>query len=287
MSGWIKLEKDRRDDPRVLRMARELRHAGVTHERFTQNAHVTLVLGCLDVLWCYADTHVREDDTLDLGVDEIDELVGLQGFAGLMPTDWLEIVDAQRVKLPDFHAHNGTESKKKALNQKRQERKRNADALQEVTQASRSSVTRALPDLDQTKTKTIEDTHSARACARRSSVTEAEHHAEFEKLKAAYPPFAGRQNWLQAEHHCRCRIDTDGLSWEDMHQAVERYSAYVAQGGASSSAHVLTPATFFSAPDKPWLQQWPVPVALERRPAGRLTKYEQMVGSEEVLVNGS
>lgn len=154
MSGWIKLEKDLRDDPRVIRMARELRNAGVTHERFTSAMHVTLVLGCLEVLWCYADTHIRQDDTLDLGVDEIDELVGLKGFCNLMPADWLEVLDANRVKLPDFHAHNGTEAKKKALGQKRQERKRNADALQEVTQTSRKSVTSALPDQDQTKTYT-------------------------------------------------------------------------------------------------------------------------------------
>ena len=161
MSGWIKLEKDRRDDPRVIRMARELRNAGVTHERFTSSMHVTLVLGCLDVLWCYADTHVRDDDSLDLGFDEIDELVGLRGFCNLMPTDWLEVIDANRVKLPDFHAHNGTESKKKALNQKRQERHRNAEALQAVTQTSRTSVTPALPDLDQTKTKTKEEVMAA------------------------------------------------------------------------------------------------------------------------------
>jgi len=261
MSGWIKLEKDRRDDPRVLRMARELRNAHVTHERFMSNALVTLVLGCLDVLWCYADTHVREDDTLDLGFDEIDELVGLQGFANLMPTDWLEIVDAQRVKLPDFHAHNGTESKKKALNQKRQERKRNADALQEVTQASRTSVTRALPDLDQTKTNTKEDTHSARA--RRATGNEAEHHAQFARLRAAYPSFSGRQNWIQAEHYCRVRVD-DGSTWNELLDAVKRYAAFVAAGGVSSTAYVLTPEKFFSAPDRPWTQPWPLPEAKAR-----------------------
>lgn len=147
MSGWIKLEKDRRDDPRVLRMARELRHAGVTHERFTAAMHVTLVLGCLDVLWCYADTHIRNGDTLDIGADDVDELVGLKGFCGLMPVDWLVVLDANRVQLPDFHAHNGTEPKRKALNQKRQERHRNAP----VTSPSRSTVTDALPDQDQTR----------------------------------------------------------------------------------------------------------------------------------------
>jgi len=263
VSGWIKLEKDRRDDPRVIRMARELRHASVTHERFMQNAHVTLVLGCLDVLWCYADTHIRKDDTLDLGTDEIDELVGLQGFCRLMPTDWLEVLDANRVKLPDFHAHNGTESKKKALTQKRQERHRNASALESVTPASRTSVTRALPDLDQTKT--IEETYSARARSPVERVDEAEHHIMFERLQKAYPPYAGRQNWIQTEHYCRVRIE-EGSSWNDLLDAVKRYTAYVKGGGVSSTAYVLSPLRFFSDPDKPWKQAWTLPEAIQRGP---------------------
>lgn len=263
MSGWIKLEKDRKEDPRVIRMARELRNASVTHERFTPAIHVTLVLGCLDVLWCYADTHIREDDTLDLGPDEIDELVGLEGFTSLMPSDWLEVLDANRVKLPDFHAHNGTESKKKALSQKRQERHRNATALHEVTRASRTSVTPALPDLDQTKT--IEDTHSARARSPAQMVDEAEHHVMFERVQKAYPPYAGRQNWIQTEHYCRVRIE-EGSSWNDLLEAVKRYSAYVKGGGVSSTAYVLSPLNFFSAPDKPWTQAWSLPEATPRAP---------------------
>lgn len=263
MSGWIKLEKDRKDDPRVIRMARELRHASVTHERFTPAIHVTLVLGCLDVLWCYADTHVREDDTLDLGPDEIDELVGLQGFTRLMPPDWLEVLDTNRVKLPDFHAHNGTESKKKALSQKRQERHRNASALQGETQASRTSVTSALPDLDQTKT--IEETHTARARSATEIVDEAEHHIMFERVQKAYPPYAGRQNWIQTEHYCRVRIE-QGSSWNQLIDAVKRYAAYVKGGGVSSTGHVMTPLTFFSAPDKPWAQSWALPEAIQRGP---------------------
>jgi hypothetical protein len=256
MSGWIKLEKDRRDDPRVIRMARELRNAGVTHERFTSAMHVTLVLGCLDVLWCYADTHVREDDSLDLGPDEIDELVGLKGFCSLIPSDWLEVLDANRVKLPDFHAHNGTESKKKALNQKRQERKRNADALQEVTPTSRTSVTPALPDLDQTKTYTKEETNIAHV--RLSPVDQAEAHVMFERIRKAYPPFAGRQNWIHVEVHCHNRI-AEGSSWNELIDAVKRYAAYVKGGGVSSTAFVLSPEKFFSAGDDPWKQAWPLP----------------------------
>lgn len=266
VSGWIKLEKDRRDDPRVIRMARELRNAGVTHERFTASMHVTLVLGCLDVLWCYADTHVREDDTLDLGPDEIDELVGLQGFCRLMPSDWLEVIDANSVKLPDFHAHNGTESKKKALSQKRQERHRNASALKGETLASRISVTSALPDLDQDLDH--KDTHNARARDPAKVADEAEHHVMFQRVRKLYPPFAGRQNWLMAEHYCRVRIER-GSSWNDLVDAVKRYAAYVKAGGVSSTAHVLRPETFFSASDEPWAQPWELPQAIQRAPPAK------------------
>jgi hypothetical protein len=72
-----------------------------------------------------------------------------------MPSDWLEIIDAKSVKLPDFHRHNGTESKRRALSQKRTERHRNATPLQPTEVVSRTSVTSALPDLDQTKTRPI------------------------------------------------------------------------------------------------------------------------------------
>lgn len=137
-------------------MARALRDAGVTHERFTVNAQVSIVLGCLDQLWTYADTHIREDDSLDLGADEIDELVGLKGFCGLMPIDWLEVLNTQAVKLPDFHSHNGTEAKRRALSQKRMVRHRNASASPMRNDTQRMSVTRASPDqtrpdLDQTR----------------------------------------------------------------------------------------------------------------------------------------
>jgi hypothetical protein len=143
MSGWIKLEKALRDDPRVLRMASRLRNADVT----LGDKARAIVMGALAQLWCYADTHVRQDDTLDLGPDELDDFVGVPGFARLLPLDWLEIIDESTVKLPNFHTHNGTESKKKALNQKRQERHRRDTS---VTPA----LTSALPDQtrpDQTK----------------------------------------------------------------------------------------------------------------------------------------
>jgi hypothetical protein len=116
MSGWIKLEKDLRTDPRVLRMASQL---GVTLDR---HGCVTLVLGGLAQIWMLADTHVGNGDILPLGIDDINDIVGIQGFVQLIPQDWLQIVDADNVKLPGFHKHNGTVAKERAQGQKRNAR---------------------------------------------------------------------------------------------------------------------------------------------------------------------
>ena len=145
MSGWIKWEKGLESDPRVIRMAREMKRIcnapGLNP--------VTLVCGALVRLWAYADSHARADDTLDLGSDELDELIGVPGFCSIMPADWLRQVDDHTVELPNFQAHNGTEARRRALTQKRVE-----------THRKRSGATRALttalPDQDQTKTKTRE-----------------------------------------------------------------------------------------------------------------------------------
>ena len=255
MSGWIKLEKDRRDDPRVLRMARELRHACVTHERCMANFHVTLVLGCLDQLWVYADTHIREDDTLDLGVDEIDELVGLKGFSSLMPSDWLEVLDAQSVKLPNFHGHNGTESKRKALAQKRSERYRNAGALQGATLSSRTSVTQA--SLDQTKTKTRPDQDQKKNTTAAARPSGNGHDPYFGDFKAVYPKRNGNQPWSRAVKAINARI-REGTTWQQILDGASRYSVWCRATGKINTEHVMQAATF-CGPEKPFLLPWDAP----------------------------
>jgi hypothetical protein len=136
LSGWIKWEKDLESDPRVLRMARELKR--------TCNAMpfhpVTLVCGGLLRMWSYADSHIREDDTLDLGCSELDEIIGIENFCSLLPEDWLREINEKTVELPNFQEHNGVEAKRRALTQKRVQRHRNG-----------SGVTGALPDQDQTR----------------------------------------------------------------------------------------------------------------------------------------
>ena len=138
MSGWIKFEKSLEDDPRVVRMIAQLRNADVT---LVKHAPL-LVVGALARFWWYADTHIRDDDRLDLGFSEIDDMVGLPGFCLLMPSDWIVQIDERTVELPDFQEHNGVEAKRRAVTQKRVERHRNAGGKQKRY----SSVTDALPD---------------------------------------------------------------------------------------------------------------------------------------------
>lgn len=145
MSGWIKVEKSLDDDPRVIRMCARLRNADVT-QPYAQ----LLVIGALVKFWWYADTHIREDDTLDLGTTEIDQMVGLPGFCALLPECWLRKIDDNRVELPDFQEHNGVDAKRRAVTQKRVQRHRNAHS---VTQALPDQTR---PDQDQTKKKRAE-----------------------------------------------------------------------------------------------------------------------------------
>lgn len=145
MSGWIKVEKDLANDPRVLRMASRLRHADVTLGSRSR----LVVVGALVTLWWYADTHILDDDTLPVGADQVNELVGIDGFCDLMPLEWFEILDANSVKLVDYSAHNGTTAKKRALGQRRKERSRSRHA--DVTPESRSCLSNSVTRLDQSR----------------------------------------------------------------------------------------------------------------------------------------
>jgi hypothetical protein len=83
--------------------------------------------------------------------------------------------------------------------------------------------------------------------------------ADFVRIRSRYPAFTGRQDWITAEHHANQRIERDGLTWSDLHAAVERYRAYCDSGGVSGPQFVMTPGKFFSAADRPWMQDWKPP----------------------------
>lgn len=256
MSGWIKLEKDLTTDIRIRRMAKALAEADgleVTHVRFNLAQHVTHVIGGLAVLWIYADTHIRTDDTLDVGRDEIDEIVGIPGFARILAADWLEEIDAHTVKLPGFQEHNGIEAKKKALAARRVAKHRAKTVTGERYTEGEDGNADALPDQDQTKTKT-RPSEEARATPPKPAEPEAAIRTHVEAIKAIYPK-GGRADWITAEKAMR-RIVSDGEgTWEALIAGTRRYATYCAQTGRL----VGNPARFFTDIDQPWAQPWEPP----------------------------
>lgn len=273
MSGWIKVEKDLSTDPRVLRMASRLRNADVT---LGSRARLVIV-GALVTLWWYADTHIREDDTLPVGADQINELVGVENFCDLMPADWLVIVDSNNVKLIDYTAHNGTTAKKRALGQKRQERHRshvNADVTPESRSHNTNSVTRPREDQDLEKTKKEEPTkHAARALRPDPP--------EFLRFKATYPYRAGSQPWSRALQAITARL-REGHSWNEILDGTSRYAEFCLATGKVGTEHVQQ-ATRFCGPGKEFLQPWSLPsTKADVRLAGNLSAADEFMRRTEV-----
>lgn len=261
MAGWIKMEKDLREDPRFLRMLRllvtsELKSVtDVTQVRITERRCVTLLLGALAQLWMYADSYLREDDTLDLGPDEIDQLVGIDGFCQMMPEDWLEVIDEHRVKLPGFHEFNGTEAKKKALTAKRVARHRIRNVTQgRITDTSACNVG-ALPD----QTRPDQTRHTIASAKSSAAPRETPRSRKpFLKARGLYPEgLFAEADWLIAEREFEQRVD-EGVPVEDLVAAAGAYELQQRAKGAIGSQFVLSPAKFWQRHGR-WRGPFPLP----------------------------
>lgn len=251
LSGWIKLEKDLREDQRVKRMAR-----GLNQVPAFCNAPallcVTLVLGGLAQLWMHADSFARDDDTLDITPDEVDELTGIQGFSNLLPEDWFQVLDATRVKLPGFQDHNGSEAKRRALTARRVAQHRSKEKLDSVTTCD--------PPVTQVRYQTRPDqTRLDQKKNPSASATPApvEEPAWFVEFKAVYPPRAGDQGWRKALKAGQARI-AEGHPPNDLTDGARRYAEFCRATQKIGTEFVKQAATFLG-PDKPFLQPWQLP----------------------------
>jgi hypothetical protein len=124
MSGWIKFWKDMPNDPRVLSAAAKLSQRYVLARRTpgggsdlsateTCNAWRNAVTGALATLWCYADEHIRDDDTLPLTSQTLDAVVGIEGFFDAIPREWIDELDDGSVVLPGYCEKNSLITKRK------------------------------------------------------------------------------------------------------------------------------------------------------------------------------
>lgn len=129
MAGsWIKLRHDLADAPEVRRMART---CGVTKDD---------VLGKLYRLWSWFDRHSHAGRVAGDGLELVDEIVGLQGFAAaLVSAGWL-VEDHGGIAIPHWERHNSETAKQRALAAERQEKHR------EKQQCNGEVTPDALPD---------------------------------------------------------------------------------------------------------------------------------------------
>jgi hypothetical protein len=280
MSQWIKVEKDLANDPRVLRMASRLRNADVT----LGSRSKLLVIGALVTLWWYADTHISDDDVLPIGADQIDELVGLTGFCEIMPSDWLEIIDANSVKLVGYFAHNGSIAKARALNQRRQETHRNSTA--KASRLRNAHVTQdALPDKsreDKTreeKSKNLLVATPPTPAKKVSRETDLDWWLDF---KLAYPERAGDQGWREAQRAAHARL-AEGHTSSEMIEGAKRYAAFLEATGKLGSEFVKRASTFLGPESPPhFLQSWTPPATKAEARQGRsLSASEQWLADQE------
>lgn len=119
MGGYIRMDKDLEDDPRVLaladRIAQELKQlVELATDRDLESAIRGLsrnaALGALYRLWRYGDTHLGRHNRLKgalHGGARISEVTALPaGVLREFPVEWLRVHEDGTVELPDYAAKN-------------------------------------------------------------------------------------------------------------------------------------------------------------------------------------
>jgi hypothetical protein len=101
------------------------------------------MIGALARLWAFAHDHVRDDNTLDCTPDDINHIVGVDKFCDVLPPEWFQVLDTNRVHLPHFLEDNGLDkatrlgaAQRKAKSRSRH--KSNTNGHSDVTTKSRN-----------------------------------------------------------------------------------------------------------------------------------------------------
>lgn len=287
MSGWIKLWKDMPSDPRVLSAALKLSQRYVLAERTPAgggdlsrnavcNAWRNAVIGALTTLWCYADEHIRDDDTLPLTSQTLDAVVGLEGFFDVMPREWIDELDDGSLVLPGYCEKNSLIAK----------RKRTAKSNARVTQWRRgkkingNGVTKrhvthhnVAGDLDQDIDKDQDSEEKSKTRVPRAAAKDADEES-FALLKSIYPKRSGDQKWREARMAINARL-SEGHTWAEILDGAHRYADWCRITGKVGTETVKQAATF-CGPGKPFLEDFtPPPTKADVRLAGNIDAFEQ------------
>lgn len=300
MSGYIRLAKDLLTDPRFKRLKRAYASNALRNGDALSDETVTSrMLGALAVLWIYADTHIREDDTLGLCAEEIDELVGIAGFCQILPSHWLKVLGPDSVELPDFLQHNGTDSRNRFLAAKRQSRfrarkkEKDSNASNATGHALRHGDASTFPSPpipshpipNQTKQEGERESDGNGSNALPAVIVSRETDDVGSELlasvKAIYPDGIYRQaDWLLSEREIRLRLE-EGHAPEAMLAGCERYGAQVRAKGGEGGQYVFAPSRFFR--ERMFLEPFPLPAKAATATEQLLRNLERGSDSDRVI----
>lgn len=124
---WIKISKTLPSDSRFTRMVSALMNErGIVRREATiaqYQSFVAQLMGAMTLLWIHADSHVREDNVLDLTMDEVNDLVGVPEFSKVCSSDWLLETDDGLVIIPEYTEKNPTAVKKAPMSNAERQRR--------------------------------------------------------------------------------------------------------------------------------------------------------------------
>lgn len=312
VSGWIKLDKDMLDDPRLIsaasRLASRYVMAAKTSSqgardlsradelRFACNA----LRGALVTLWIYADTHIRDDDTLAIGgLQAINALVGIEDFCALLPADWIRELDDGSVELPGYCEKNSLIAKRKraadaAVRVRRyREKKRSGSGVHNAERTTarnppqgnnvtRNNVVTKSVDLDQDQDldQIRQDTQER---ARVQPITY-QLPSEFAAwLDGIYPATSHSRNVIDGYHRAQGLIGRGLLTESDLRRRLAGFRAYVDSGGYSGPHHVPSLRNWLDSnhPERYWSREWSaVPTAGEKREDKNLAAVQEFLDAD-------
>lgn len=285
MSGGTFLERSLLTDIRFTRTLKKLEsllsesrtNSAVPDISRRRGTLEIVLLGSLSKLWLYADEHIREDNTLDLTTDEIDELVGIAGFTKILPADWLQVIEPDGVQLPDFIEHSIPQHSATDYERVRKRKWRAARKAQRQGSYSRPNVPDSTdcpghmqsgpghPREGNGKGREGKGQDLGGGVGEDDPVLEKALSGVLDAIQRDYPESIHGAHWMPTLKRIRQIIDAGEATADQLHGAVLRFCRQQQALGNLGTQFVMPPQTFFGVrPDdreaRHWTQPWPVPL---------------------------
>lgn len=274
--SWIKVRGSLLTDPKTYRVAGLLmeNRAAVTalfgdgDSNVTRNVmhHVTVSL--LVTLWSTANEHTSDGIFRNAGMDYVDVIVGIPGFAAaLADVGWLDFdPDSNTVILPNFTEYNTSDvemRRQKAAERQRRYRENRGKTAEKSNGDSNAKVTSRSNGRGEERRgeKNIKKNLQKKSKSTDGPPDEIEQ--EFTALWKIYPKRSGSNPKARALGAYRKQRGKSELMAETIRTGVELYAAWCQATGKIGTEYVMQAAKFLG-PDQHFLNDWAAPPGQQR-----------------------